>query len=67
MLFAGHDCARDGPERLSVTFNPIIVPLTAGGGNDLLARVLADKLQKRWGQPVIVEHKPGAGGGKYRD
>jgi tripartite-type tricarboxylate transporter receptor subunit TctC len=40
----------------------IIVPFTAGGGNDLLARVLADKLQKRWGQPVIVENKPGAGG-----
>ena len=40
----------------------IIVPFTAGGGNDLLARVLAEKLQKRWGQPVIVENKPGAGG-----
>jgi tripartite-type tricarboxylate transporter receptor subunit TctC len=40
----------------------IIVPFTAGGGNDLLARFLADKLQKRWGQPVIVENKPGAGG-----
>jgi tripartite-type tricarboxylate transporter receptor subunit TctC len=40
----------------------IIVPFTAGGGNDLVARMLADKLQKRWGQPVIVENKPGAGG-----
>jgi tripartite-type tricarboxylate transporter receptor subunit TctC len=40
----------------------IIVPFSAGGGNDLLARVLAEKLQKRWGQPVIVENKPGAGG-----
>jgi tripartite-type tricarboxylate transporter receptor subunit TctC len=40
----------------------IIVPFTVGGGNDLLARVLAEKLQKRWGQPVIVENKPGAGG-----
>jgi tripartite-type tricarboxylate transporter receptor subunit TctC len=40
----------------------IIVPFTAGGGNDRLARMLADKLQKRWGQPVIVENKPGAGG-----
>jgi tripartite-type tricarboxylate transporter receptor subunit TctC len=40
----------------------IIVPFAAGGGNDLLARVLADKLQKRWDQPVVVENKPGAGG-----
>ena len=40
----------------------IIVPFTVGGGNDLLARVLAEKLQKWWGQPVIVENKPGAGG-----
>jgi tripartite-type tricarboxylate transporter receptor subunit TctC len=40
----------------------ITVPFTAGGGNDLVARMLADKLQKRWGQPVIVENKPGAGG-----
>ena len=40
----------------------IIVPFAAGGGNDLLARALADKLQKRWNQPVVVENKPGAGG-----
>jgi tripartite-type tricarboxylate transporter receptor subunit TctC len=40
----------------------IIVPFAAGGGNDLLARTLGDKLQKRWDQPVVVENKPGAGG-----
>jgi tripartite-type tricarboxylate transporter receptor subunit TctC len=40
----------------------IIVPFTSGGGNDLLARMVAEKLQKQWGQPVIVENKPGAGG-----
>ena len=40
----------------------MIVPFAAGGGNDLLARALADKLQKRWNQPVVVENKPGAGG-----
>ena len=40
----------------------LVVGFAAGGGNDVLARVLADKLSQRLGQPVIVENKPGAGG-----
>lgn len=40
-----------------------IVPFgTAGGPIDTIARVYADKLSQRWGQPVIVEAKPGASG-----
>ncbi len=35
---------------------------TPGGGYDRLLRVLADELSKGWGQPVIVENRPGAGG-----
>ena len=35
---------------------------TAGGPIDSLARVYAERLQARWGQPVIVEAKPGASG-----
>lgn len=35
---------------------------TPGGGYDRLLRVLADELGKAWGQPVIVENRPGAGG-----
>jgi tripartite-type tricarboxylate transporter receptor subunit TctC len=39
-----------------------IVPLTPGSGADIVARILGRKLQDMWGQPVIVDNKPGAGG-----
>jgi tripartite-type tricarboxylate transporter receptor subunit TctC len=39
----------------------IIVGYSAGGGTDVVARVIGDKLSERLGQPVIVENKPGAG------
>lgn len=40
----------------------IVVPYPPGGTNDVLARVLGQKLQDAWGQPVVVENKPGAAG-----
>jgi tripartite-type tricarboxylate transporter receptor subunit TctC len=40
----------------------IIVPLAAGGGTDTLARVIALKLSNKFGQPVVVENRPGAAG-----
>ncbi|MGZ3288512.1 MAG: Bug family tripartite tricarboxylate transporter substrate binding protein [Xanthobacteraceae bacterium] len=39
-----------------------IVPFPGGGINDVLARIVGDKLQTRWGQPVVIENKTGAGG-----
>jgi tripartite-type tricarboxylate transporter receptor subunit TctC len=40
----------------------LIVPYAPGGSGDLLVRLLGNALSKRWGQQVIVENKPGAGG-----
>ena len=40
----------------------IVVTFTSGGAPDILARLIGDKLNAAWGQPVIVDNKPGAGG-----
>ncbi|MGE5149371.1 MAG: Bug family tripartite tricarboxylate transporter substrate binding protein [Rhodospirillaceae bacterium] len=40
----------------------IIVPFPAGGSNDALCRIVADRLASEWKQPVVVDNKGGAGG-----
>lgn len=40
----------------------IIVPFAAGISPDVVARILGDKLSQAWGQPVIIDNKPGASG-----
>jgi len=40
----------------------VIVPFTAGSATDILARTFGERLTAAWGQPVVIENKPGAGG-----
>ncbi|MBK6004696.1 tripartite tricarboxylate transporter substrate binding protein [Ramlibacter ginsenosidimutans] len=40
----------------------IIVPFSPGGATDTLARIVGQKLTEAWGQPVVIDNKPGAGG-----
>jgi tripartite-type tricarboxylate transporter receptor subunit TctC len=56
--FAATAAAQQFPSR-TVRF---ISGVTPGAASDTMARILAEKLEKKWGQPVIVENKLGAGG-----
>ena len=40
----------------------IVVPYTAGGGTDVVARIIAQKLSDAWSQQVVVDNRPGASG-----
>jgi tripartite-type tricarboxylate transporter receptor subunit TctC len=54
---AGQALAQSYPAR-PVT---VVVPFAAGGGSDLLARLVTQKLEERLGKPFIIENRPGAG------
>jgi len=58
LLFIGNIYAQNYPSG-SVK---IVVPFPPGGTTDILARVLANELTKKWSQTVVVENKPGASG-----
>jgi tripartite-type tricarboxylate transporter receptor subunit TctC len=58
LAFSNSNSGQDFPSK-SVR---MVVPFPPGGGADALARLAGPKLAERWGQPLIVENKPGASG-----
>jgi len=58
LLFAGATWAQTYPAK-PIT---IIVPFTPGSATDVAARLVGERLNAAWGQPVIVDNRPGAGG-----
>jgi len=67
MALAAAMLAAPTPEALAQAKYPsrpirILIPFAAGGGTDVVARIVGQQLTEQVGQPVIVEAKPGAGG-----
>ena len=58
LLWFGTACAQEYPTKPI----RIIVPLSAGAGADIAARIIGQRMSEHWKQPVIVENRPGAGG-----
>ena len=53
--------AQEDPSKYPTRAIHIIVGFTPGGGNDIIARIVGQKLSESFGQPVIIENKPGGG------
>jgi tripartite-type tricarboxylate transporter receptor subunit TctC len=60
ILFIGLASAQESPESFPSRSIKIVVPFPAGGPSDVLARMIGQKLSEDWGQPVLVENRPGA-------
>src|SRR5437763_1001531 len=58
LALCGSAFAQDYPTR-PIT---LVVPYAAGGGNDVMARIVAEKMSKSLGQQIVIENKGGAGG-----
>ena len=57
--------AGDRPRADGVEADPgmrIVVPAAPGGGTDILARMIGNHLQQKWGGSVVIDNKSGAGG-----
>src|SRR6266851_6359941 len=52
--------AQERPDAFPTRSIKIVVPFPAGGPSDVLARMIGQKMSEDWGQPVVVENRPGA-------
>src|SRR6267378_8475663 len=60
LLLSGIACAQERPDAFPTRSIKIVVPFPAGGPSDVLARMIGQKMSEDWGQPVVVENRPGA-------
>jgi tripartite-type tricarboxylate transporter receptor subunit TctC len=62
MALVGPSHAQEDPAKYPARPIRVVVGFTPGGGNDLIARIVGQKLSENLGQPVIIDNKPGGGG-----
>src|SRR5262249_32426351 len=56
----GTAAAQQRPDAFPTRSIKIVVPFPAGGPSDVLARIIGQKMREDWGQPAVVENRPGA-------
>src|SRR5438094_6601554 len=59
-LMMGTAAAQERPDAFPTRSIKIVVPFPAGGPSDVLARLIGQKMSEDWGQPVVIENRPGA-------
>jgi tripartite-type tricarboxylate transporter receptor subunit TctC len=59
-LLIGSAAAQERPDAFPSRSIKIVVPFPAGGPSDVLARMIGQKMTEDWGQPIVVENRPGA-------
>jgi tripartite-type tricarboxylate transporter receptor subunit TctC len=62
IFFAQGAFAQTGAATYPMRAIRLVVPFTPGGSTDILARAIGQKLTEAWGQPVVIDNVPGAGG-----
>ncbi len=60
-ITVGAASAQEDPSQYPTRAIHIVVGFAAGGGNDIIARIIGQKLSETFGQPVIIENRPGGG------